>query len=60
MYEALINSLTHATYEHIILDLDLASVDRIKNILTLFKLIINKSTIDTRSTVTITKKSLGN
>ena len=60
MYEALINSLTHAEYEHIIPDLDIASVDRIKNGPTLFKLIINKFTIYTRSTVTVIRKSLGN
>ena len=53
IYKALINLLTAPEYEHLIGYLDQVKVKGIKNGPILFKLIICKSTIETRSIVTV-------
>ena len=58
MYEAPIHSLTDLAYEHLMGYLDQAKVRRTKSDPTLFKLIIFKFTIDTRSTVTVIREKI--
>ena len=59
IYEILINLHTAPAYKHLMEYLDQARVRRIKNGLTLFKIINYKFTIDARTTVTVIRKSLG-
>ena len=59
MYQALITLLTAPAYKHLMSYLDQAKVRGVKNGPALFKLIISKFTIDTRSTVIVIRKILG-